>query len=83
MNVVRFAPSTGHGARAIPRAVRGAVSRHVLRAVVGGLAGTVRLWRRRARDRAQLAMLDDRMLRDIGVSRVDIWGEIHKPFWRK
>ena len=47
------------------------------------LFGVLREWRRRARDRAELAALDDRTLRDIGVARVDVWREIYKPFWRK
>ncbi len=42
----------------------------------------VREWHRRSRDRAKLAMLDDRMLRDIGLTRCDVWREINKPFWR-
>jgi uncharacterized protein YjiS (DUF1127 family) len=40
-------------------------------------------WRRRSRDRAQLAMLDERMLRDIGLSRSDVLAETDKPFWRR
>jgi uncharacterized protein YjiS (DUF1127 family) len=48
----------------------------------GAAAGIVREWRRRSRDRAQLAMLDDRMLRDIGITRADVWRECNKPFWR-
>ena len=43
----------------------------------------LREWRRRSRDRAALAAFDDRMLRDIGVTRVDALYEINKPFWRK
>jgi uncharacterized protein YjiS (DUF1127 family) len=43
----------------------------------------VRLWRHRARDRALLAAFDDRMLRDIGVTRADVTREIDKPFWRE
>jgi uncharacterized protein YjiS (DUF1127 family) len=45
--------------------------------------GVLREWRQRSRDRAQLALLDERMLRDIGVSRGDLLVEINKPFWRK
>ena len=41
------------------------------------------LWRQRARERRQLAQLDDRQLRDIGVSPIDIEREIIKPFWSK
>ena len=43
----------------------------------------LREWRRRSRDRAQLALLDDRMLRDIGITRADVVTEINKPFWRR
>ena len=36
----------------------------------------------RQRQRHDLAQLDDRMLRDIGLSRVDAEREATKPFWR-
>jgi uncharacterized protein YjiS (DUF1127 family) len=39
-------------------------------------------WRRRARSRHELAVLCDRCLRDIGVTRYDADHEIRKPFWR-
>ena len=45
-------------------------------------ATVLREWQRRRRDRAVLAAFDDRMLRDIGVTRVDALFEINKPFWR-
>ncbi len=34
------------------------------------------------RQRCDLSQLDDRMLRDIGLSRADAQVEIEKPFWR-
>jgi uncharacterized protein YjiS (DUF1127 family) len=40
-------------------------------------------WRRRARDRAQLAALDDRMFADIGISRAEAEFLVNKPFWRE
>jgi uncharacterized protein YjiS (DUF1127 family) len=43
---------------------------------------TLREWRRRGRDRHQLAQFDERMLRDIGLTRGDACHEINKPFWR-
>jgi uncharacterized protein YjiS (DUF1127 family) len=43
----------------------------------------LREWRRRARDRTQLAGLDDRMLRDIGLTRADAEFLSNKPFWRE
>ena len=39
-------------------------------------------WHARARQRQQLALLDDGMLHDIGVSRVEAETESRKPFWR-
>jgi uncharacterized protein YjiS (DUF1127 family) len=41
------------------------------------------LWRRRKRDRARLADLDDRMLADIGISRPEAEFLANKPFWRE
>jgi uncharacterized protein YjiS (DUF1127 family) len=38
-------------------------------------------WRRRARDRYELAQLDDRSLKDIGYSRCEAAREVVKPFW--
>jgi uncharacterized protein YjiS (DUF1127 family) len=54
-------------------------------AAVGAVRRTVstlRLWRERAHQRRALAMLDDRLLRDIGLTRFDVANEIRKPFWR-
>lgn len=39
-------------------------------------------WRARAGQRRRLAELDDRMLRDIGLTRADVRMELEKPFWR-
>jgi uncharacterized protein YjiS (DUF1127 family) len=39
-------------------------------------------WRDRRRQRLALGRLDDRLLRDIGMSAADVEHEITKPFWR-
>ena len=39
-------------------------------------------WQERRRQRRRLAMMDDHMLHDIGLSSADVEREIHKPFWR-
>ena len=39
-------------------------------------------WRQRARERHELAQLDARSLRDLGLSPGDIQFEANKPFWR-
>ena len=42
----------------------------------------VRVWRRRMRDRTELARWDDRSLSDAGTSRAAVDFELRKPFWR-
>ena len=39
-------------------------------------------WRRRARERRELAYLDHRTLRDLGLSESQVQFEANKPFWR-
>jgi uncharacterized protein YjiS (DUF1127 family) len=39
-------------------------------------------WQQRAYDRRQLQSLSDHMLRDIGLTRADVFAEASKPFWR-
>ena len=41
------------------------------------------LWRRRLRDRRALALMDERSLRDLGLTRYDALYEARKPFWRE
>jgi uncharacterized protein YjiS (DUF1127 family) len=42
----------------------------------------VLVWLERARQRRHLGQLDDRLLRDIGLSRAEVENEIARPFWR-
>jgi uncharacterized protein YjiS (DUF1127 family) len=39
-------------------------------------------WCARDRERRSLIGLDDRMLRDLGLTRTDVHREAAKPFWR-
>lgn len=38
-------------------------------------------WRQLARERGQLARLDDAALKDLGLSRADVLQEAERPFW--
>lgn len=38
-------------------------------------------WRQLARERGQLARLDEAGLKDLGLSRVDALQEAERPFW--
>jgi len=51
--------------------------------IAGRVLATLREWRRRAHDRAELAKLDHRMLRDIGLTEADAEFLSSKPFWRE
>ena len=43
---------------------------------------TVLLWHDRVKSRRTLAMLDDRMLRDVGIDQATARQESSAPFWR-
>jgi uncharacterized protein YjiS (DUF1127 family) len=47
------------------------------------LVDTVREWRKRSRARWDLQHLDDYILRDICLTRSDVFREASKPFWRE
>ena len=49
----------------------------------GRLLILLALWRHRVRVRHELARMDDRALRDMGVGRTEQWAECGKPFWRE
>ena len=54
----------------------------VLRTLNRGGSGMMRRWIDRSNQRHALADLDDRLLRDIGVSGGAAFREASKPFWR-
>jgi len=53
-----------------------------LAAWLGHALDRLLIWHERARQRRQLRTLNDRMLRDIGLTRADVMAESSKPFWR-
>ncbi len=50
--------------------------------VLGRVFDTIGLWQGRAVMRAHLLEMDDRLVRDIGLDRVQIRREATKPFWK-
>jgi len=46
------------------------------------LLKTLDLWSKRAEERKQLATVDERLLKDMGITRYQADQEISKPFWR-
>lgn len=43
--------------------------------------GQLKRWWQLAEQRRQLALLDDRALHDLGLSRADVMQESERPFW--
>lgn len=66
-------------AQAQPLAAAGRLA-SVFATRLGALLGT---WSARTRQRRELAALDDRLLRDVGLSRETALREAEKPFWRR
>lgn len=57
-----------------------------LRSLVSGVlrtTDTLYRWQKRVEERQQLASLDQRLLRDIGLDPLDVAREIGKPFWKE
>jgi uncharacterized protein YjiS (DUF1127 family) len=50
--------------------------------MLGAIVATLRDWRRRGIERGELARLDERALRDIGVDPGAVNYEMRQPFWR-
>lgn len=63
-------------------AYQGAVGRVRRSGGMSGLLVHLSGWYDRVASRNQLVNLDDRMLRDIGLTRADVDQELSKPFWR-
>ena len=51
-------------------------------AILARTGETISLWRRRMRERDELARWTPRDMRDAGMSDADVWNELRKPFWR-
>jgi uncharacterized protein YjiS (DUF1127 family) len=51
-------------------------------ATVSAVGQLFAIWRRRTQERRELANLDHRTIRDLGLSPSEIQFEANKPFWR-
>jgi len=54
----------------------------VTSAVAVGAVTALLAWQERARARSMLLQMDERQLKDIGLSRADVAREAGKPFWQ-
>jgi uncharacterized protein YjiS (DUF1127 family) len=53
-----------------------------LRAVAARASALVRTWRERSHERWVLTRMSERELHDLGLTRLQIFHEVNKPFWR-
>ena len=65
----------------ISAAVYGMVQR--IEAAAKEVRGTLSTWASRAEERRQLGLLNDHLLKDIGVTRAEVSVEIDKYFWQR
>ena len=54
-----------------------------VRELLGKIWQTLMVWQQRASERVALRSMDDRELKDIGITRADVWRECRKPFWQE
>ena len=47
------------------------------------LLGALVEWQKRSRERHDLAQLDDRLLRDVGLERTQLWREYRQSIWER
>jgi uncharacterized protein YjiS (DUF1127 family) len=82
MSTARFAASCG--TLTAPAAIRpaGQSAAFRWRDILAQFVELALAWLERARQRRQLQTLNDHMLKDLGLSRADVEGEVSKPFWR-
>ena len=73
--ILAKAAPAGQGCAKIHRP--GGLARHLLAPIAVLLD-----WQQRLRERSALARMDDRLLKDIGLSRSQVECEVSKPFWR-
>jgi uncharacterized protein YjiS (DUF1127 family) len=78
------------GSYAVASPLHGATLRHrhepwnaqALHSALSRIVDAILTWRERAQMRRRLLSLDDRMLKDIGITRAEAHGEAEKPFWQ-
>jgi len=64
-----------------PRAGSRGVTSVIVHAASGALEALL-TWQERARQRHSLANLDDRLMKDMGLTPSQVEQELRKPFWR-
>lgn len=52
-------------------------------AIAAKVNGTAKMWVRRSNDRRLLAMMNEHLLNDIGLTRAEVVRESAKFFWQK
>lgn len=72
-----------HPAHLHTGALRASVAPRRTAGLLHHIGSTLGTWRRRLRERDQLARMDERTLADIGITRADAAFLVNKPFWKE
>lgn len=83
MTSIQFQPCDGCPPLASRQPASGHIATDLLREAARRILYTLRTWRRRVRDRNDLARFDERMLADIGLTPADRDFLVNKSFWRE
>jgi uncharacterized protein YjiS (DUF1127 family) len=78
MTAIHLQPSDGHARPASRQGVSDLLGEAARRIV-----HTLHVWRERVHARNELSRLDERSLRDIGLTAADREFLVNKPFWRE
>ena len=71
-----------HRPSLIPATGMSGIVRQTPRSLLTRLAALLRVYQQRQLQRRELRMLDERGLKDIGLTRAQVDFECSKPFWR-
>lgn len=80
MGTIWFFPSWSGPVGRLVAPVRTALA--VAGTALVAVADVVLGWQRRAMERETLSTMEDRMLRDIGLTHAEAMREMEKPFWK-
>lgn len=81
-NTMNITYQNVNGAEMVPAAANRRPLGTILAGLPRRLLEALLLWQERQSQRRSLMALDDRMLKDLGISRIDAQREFDKPFWQ-
>ncbi len=82
-SMAEIVPLRPAGGDALPRPTRQSRPLHALGRIITAGLDTLLAWQDRDRQRRHLAGLDERALKDVGLTPAEVWAETRKAVWHK